>query len=202
MRRFRRFRGRRGGFGRFRRMVQRVTQPIVTKRIILDKEALAADAGTDFSVPTVIGLLASTDGGTNAELNSDGTNIAECNPYSRLVGIKLQLWVVAAAGTFVRWVLYKDEDNEGFITTLADTVFHTSADTPAQRELHRLILAKGMFRVSSSTLGARVNIFVRRKALRRNSLFKENDRLELAIAQDDNNVGSISGFGSLWVAEN
>lgn len=199
---------RRGGFRarRFRRRVFRIaksaTMPLVAKRFDLNAVAVPADGGTDYNVPVVIGLLSCTDGGTDAELESDATNVAQCNPYSRVSSIKGFVSVYGlSSNEIVKYMLYKDEDNEGLVTNL-HSQFHNSNDDQANRELRKKIIAKGM--VISGTSGiATINLRrYKKKALFRNALMKENDRIELAVATNSTSARTLSGFGTVYVREN
>lgn len=188
---------------RIGRIARNATMPMTVKRFVIDELSVPADGGTNFSVPLVIPLLTSVDGGTNAETESDGTNIAECNPYSRVVKIKGSLKVIGlSSGDVIRYMLYKDEDNEGMVTSL-QTQFHNSNDDASNRELRARILSKGIL-VPGSGGYVTINLgAIRRKTLRRLGLMKENDRIELAIAGNDaSSPGTVNGFGSIYVREN
>lgn len=191
---------------RFARRVSRIaksaTMPLVAKRWAVDAYTIAADGGTDFNVPTVLGLLSCTDGGTDAELESDGTNVAQCNPYSRVTSINGVLTIHGlSASDVVRYILYKDEDNEGLVTNL-HSQFHNSNDDAANRELRKKIIAKG-YRVAGTSGIVTINLRrYKKKALWRNSLMKENDRIELAIATNSSAAELATGFGTIYVREN
>lgn len=175
--------------------------PIEAKRVILTNQAIAAKVTTDFDTPTTIGLL-TTGETTDEELESNGTTIAEARNYSKVVGMKLNLvthgWTT---GTIVRWMLVKDVDNEGAITSLADSFFHNSDDTPTARELRARTLAKGFF-VASDKTASRVSIFVKRSTLKRLGSLREGDRLELVLAQSSTDNGKLTGFGTIYVRMN
>lgn len=175
--------------------------PIEAKRVVLTNLAIPAETAADFDNPLQVDLLVAQET-VDEELESDGTNIAQVRPYSKVVGMKLNLvthgWT---AGTIVRWMLVKDTDNEIAPTSLADANFHSSNDSPTLRELRAMTLAKGFF-VASDKTASKVNIFVKRKTLKRLGNMREQDRLTLCIAQSSTDNGKITGFGTLYVRMN
>ena len=176
--------------------------PIEPKRIILDNFTIAANA-TAYATPTTIGLLTATES-VDEELESNGTTIAEARPYSKVVGMKLQLEVFTnslTAGDRIRWMLVKDVDNEGAITALTDAFFHTSNDDPTSRELRARTLAKGFLVVNDRT-SRKMNIFIRRNTLKRLGSLRENDRFELVVASSANATCQVTGIGTIYVRHN
>lgn len=205
MPRFRRGR-RRGGMRRARSFVRRIVAkmgPIEPKRILLDNVAIPARTSVAYDNPVTIGLLTSTES-VDEELESDGTNIAQVRPYSKVVGMKLNLQIfnnAATGGDRIRWMLVKDVDNEGALSSLVDANFHSADDTPTARELRARTLAKGFLTCSDRT-AQRLSVFVRRKTLQRLGALRENDRFELLLAVSGSGAAAISGFGTIYVRMN
>lgn len=139
-------------------------------------------------------------GGTTA-----GTDVADVPLYAKLLSMKLNLIVEGATSvsTMLRWLLYKKPDGESLVSTLSQTVFHVSDDTPTFREFRRQTMAKGMFVSNPSTATNRLPIFIKRSALARNRSFAENDVLALLIAKAaEGTTCTISGFGTLYFRAN
>lgn len=198
----RRFRGRRrGGFRRARSFVRKTVSsmgPIIAKRVVLDAIAIPAKTSASFDNPVNIDLLVAQET-EDEELESDGSSTAQVKPYSKLVGIKLNLACSTSTAGVYRWMLHKKPDGESLATsTLLTSRFHDSADDPTSRELRGLILAKGFF-LATGDVRSRLNIFVRRKTLRRLGLMKEADKITLSIASSLGTADAVHGFGTLYV---
>lgn len=187
--------------GRIRRLVRAATGRVIGRRILFDQVAVNDVTSVSYDNATTIGLLKC--GETNDdELVADGTNIPDAPLFSQVVAIKLQLVYDAASATTLRWVLWRDVDNEGLITSLA-TQFHSSSDSPAIREINKNIIAKGIFRVPASGLMTNKTVFVRKKTLRRLGSLREGDRIELMVAKAaEGTSGTVSGFGTIYVRVN
>lgn len=193
---------RRGGFRRARGFVRRTVRNmgrIEPKRVILTDFAPGANA-TPYTTVTTCGLVVCQES-VNEETESNGTTIAEVPLYSRIVAIKLKLaWFNMGASRYMRWMLIKDPDNEGALTSLADADFHSSDDTPTARELRKNTLAKGWVIPSADGLMKNINIFIRKKTLRRLGSLREGDRIKLVLAANSaTSVGQVSGFGTIYV---
>lgn len=183
----------------FVRRVMRNSGRIEAKRVILTDFVPGANA-TPYTTITSVGLVVCQET-MNEETESDGTNIAEVPLYSKVVGIKLNLsWFGMGASRYMRWMMYKDTDNETPISSLADANFHSSDDTPTMRELRKNTLAKGWVIPSADGLMKNLRISIRRKALRRIGGLREGDRIKIIFAcNSSTSVGLISGFGTLYV---
>lgn len=202
VRRFRR-RGR-GSFRRARSFVRRTVSsmgPIEAKRVLVTRLSIPAESAADFDNPLRLVLL-TTGESVNEELISDGTNVAEAKMYSKLVAMKGSFTVNGLGTTSVcRWILMKEPDGEDLTSTLTDEFFHGSTDTPTNRELRANILAKGMFTGSDRT-SAKINLWVKKKTLRRLGSLRENDRISLVIAHNEASAMTLTGFGTLYVRMN
>lgn len=171
--------------------------PIEAKRFNVDKLAIPAKSAADYDNPLVLDLLVCQES-IDEEVESDGTTVAQVPLYSKLVGMKGQLMIHGASnGDVFRWLLYKNTDNDDPITSLTNSFFHTSNDDQTSREIRSRIMAKGMF-VATDKLGSRLNLFVRRKTLKRLGSLRENDRITLLIAHDDSASKLLTGFGTLY----
>lgn len=201
--RFRRRARRRTNWPAVRRTVRAVTGKVLAKRVLLDDLTVPDVTSVNYDNPLVVGLLqAPSDGSLDEEVESDGTNVASVPTYSRITGMRLNFICSAGSATEVRWMLVKDEDNEGSLTSLA-TQFHNSDDTLIARELRRNTLAKGLMRISADRLQQNIPIRISRKALQRTGGMKENDRIEFHIAkQAAGTTVQLSGFGTIWVKAN
>lgn len=134
-------------------------------------------------------------------LVSDGTNIAQVPLYSKLVSVKLNLAIRGSVSTpgVIRWMLVKNTDND---KTAAEfmTAFHNSADDAVSREIRALIYAKGFVMVNESSGVNHFRVFIRRQTLRRLSSMRENDRVQLILANSNAPATNptLHGFGNLY----
>lgn len=201
----RRFRRRRGGMRRARSFIRRTVAnmgPIEAKRLVLDNVTIPARTASDYDNPLQIGLVVCQET-VDEEVESTSATIAQVPLYSKVVGLKMNLMIHAAASTDrFRWMLYKRPDGEGLITTgLVDAIFHSSDDAQNNRELRANTLAKGFFVGSDKTAG-RLPLFVKRSTLKRLGNLRENDRIELIIAKSGASTANITGFGTTYVRLN
>lgn len=188
---------------RARPIVRAASGIILAKRVLLDELAIGAESAVNFDNPTQVGLAICQEA-QDEEVISDGTNVAQVPLYSRLVALRLNLFVRGASGANFRWILHKLPDGEELVAdaTRLTTGFHSMSDSPAQREFRKLQMAKGFFPMDSSGLKTNVPIFVRKSALRRVAPLRENDVIRLDIASSSSSSSSISGFGTLWFRAN
>lgn len=200
-----RFGRRRRNFGRMvrraRPIVRAATGIVLAKRVLLNQLTIPDITAADFDNPLSIDLLRCIEA-QDEEVESDGTNIADTPLYSRITGMRMNLFIKAGAATDIRWMMHKSPDNDITVTSLA-TDFHNSNDTQPQRELRKMTVAKGYFAIGSDRLLTRFPIFVSKKALARISPMRENDRLRLVVAKHgDGTTATLSGFGTIYVRAN
>lgn len=203
MKRVRR-RSRRGGFRRARSFVRKVVSkmgPVEAKRIVLDGISIPDKTAANYDNPVTISLLVCQES-VDEELESDGTNVAQVPLYSKIVGFKFNGYIQGPVADALncRWMLYKDEDGEAPVTSLADGFFHSSNDTATLRELRARTLAKGMIHLNQSQGSTRLNLFIRRSTLKRLGSLRENDRIRLLLAIDGSPATqpAVYGFGALY----
>lgn len=173
------------------------------KRVLLSDLTVPDITAADFDNPLSVDLLTCVET-MDEELVSDGTNIAQVPLYSRMTGIRLSLNVLGTSGTanVIRWFLYKKPDGESLITSLASP-FHSSSDSPTQRELRKYTLAKGIVVTNPSSASAILRLRISRKAMARVSPWRENDKLTLLVAKDAAAVSAkLNGFGQIYVKAN
>lgn len=179
--------------------------PIEAKRVILDGLTIPDISSVAYDNPLTIDLLRCTET-VDEEVESNGTNIADCPLYSKFVGMKLNLMIRGTTDDelTLRWMLYKCPDGESLISSLQDSNFHSSNDIQNNRELRKMTLAKGMFLTNTSSGVNRMNVFVRRATLKRLGSLRENDIIRLQIAA--NSAATVQalvyGFGTLYVRMN
>jgi len=195
------FRFRRRRRGGFRQRVRAAIGTTLGKRVVTPVGGLTiADITTaDFDNPLTLDLVECVEA-MDEEAISDGTVVADVPLYSRLAAMKLNFHISGvAAQTEFRWILYKKPDGEALITDLG-TPWHSSSDSPTQRELRKYTLAKGMFVVNTADLARNLPIFVRRKAFQRVAGMRENDKLSLLIAKNAaGTTATLHGFGTIYV---
>lgn len=179
--------------------------PIEAKRIILDALPIPDITSVAYDNPLAINLIVCQET-VDEEVESNGTTIAEIPLYSRVVGMKLNLNVRSSVDDplTLRWLLYKMPDGEVLISTLADANFHSSDDSPTQRELRGLTLAKGILMTNASSGVNRLQVFIKRETLKRLGRMRENDRLRLTIAANAaaTTQAAVSGMGTIYTRLN
>lgn len=199
----RRFR-RRGSMRRARSFIRRTVVnmgPIEAKRVIINDLAIPAQSAAAYDNPLTVQLLTCKET-VDEELESNGSNIAEVPLYSKLVGMKMNFVIHGGtSGNIYRWMLFKNEDADVSLAGLQDDTFHTSNDTETFRHFRERTMAKGFF-VASDKTATRLNLFVKRKTLKRLGNLRENDRITLVIAQDGGQAAALTGFGTLYVRLN
>lgn len=195
--------GRRFNMRRARSFIRRTVVnmgPIEAKRVLLNDLAIPAQSAAPYDNALSIPLLVCQET-VNEETESDGSNIAEVPLYSKLVGMKMNFMIHGGtSGNIYRWMLVKSIDNDTTAQNFMDA-FHTSNDDEASRARRAQTMSKGFF-VASDRTATRLNLFVRRKNLKRLGNLRENDRILLVIAQDGAQAAAISGFGTLYARLN
>lgn len=191
-------------FGRARRIVRAVSGITLAKRIVLEAVSIPAITSAAYDNPNQIDLVECVEA-MDEEVESDDSAIADVPLYSRLLSLKLFAFMqtAAAPGAIrVRWLLYKKPDGETLAGSLIDGVWHTSEDTPTQRELRKYTVAKGILPLSNDNLNTPLRIFVKKQAWARVSPMRENDKLCLILAQNSNATITLSGFGTIYAKAN
>lgn len=137
------------------------------------------------------------------EVESDGTNVADAPLYSRVVSMRLQILITGvSASTHFRWALYKKPDGEALLSNLVSQ-FHSSDDSPTQREINKHIMAKGIAHANANSLAVRFPIFIKKSNLMRNGGMKEGDKLTFVIAKDAaGTTGELTIMGNIYVKAN
>lgn len=136
------------------------------------------------------------------EVESDGTNTADCPLYSKILSIRLKAQLNAATSSLLRWILYKAPDGESLVSNMVSQ-WHSSDDSPTQREIRKNTLAKGMIRVAADRQVAFLSPFIKRKTLARIGSLSENDKIILTIAKDAaGSAVGFDGFGQAYVRAN
>lgn len=204
---------RRSSFGRSRfrkartfvRKVVRQMGPIEAKRIILEAITIPDITTVPYDNPIAIDLIVCQET-VDEEIETNGTNVAQVPLYSKIVGMKLNLFIRGAVDEplTLRWMLYKMPDGETLITSLIDANFHSSDDNATQRELRGLTLAKGILLTNVSSGTNRLSVFVRRKTLQRLGALRENDRWRFILAANGSATiqATISGMGTIYTRMN
>lgn len=197
----------RGGFRRFARRVRRVTGITMVKRIILDQLVIPDVTTVAYDNPLTVTLLECTEA-QDEEVESNGTTIADAPLYSRITAIKTKMTVGdATALTCVRFMVYKCTDGDDPITALgvglADGAFHTSNQTPNNRELVRNTLAKGYIMIPPDKQVAPLNIRISREAMRRAGSMREGDLIRAIFAKDATGTTlRLWGMGNIYLRAN
>lgn len=179
--------------------------PIEVKRIQLDDLSVPDISAVSYDNALSIPLIVAQES-VDEEIESDGTSIAQCRPYSKIVGFRLQLFIrfTGADPITIRWMLEKQPDGEALHTGLDDTIFHSSNDTPTNREIRKNTLAKGIVLSNLSSGVSRLNVFVRRTTMKRLGALRENDRWRLLLTMNTSvtTQPKVFGIGQLYVRMN
>lgn len=179
--------------------------PIEAKRVIFNAEDIPDYTSAAFDNPVKYDLLICQET-VDEEVESDGSSIAQVPLYSRLVGMKMQMFIRGSVATpgVIRWMICKLPDGEDLITSigsgLTDAAFHSSNDSPNMRELRATTLAKGMILTNESSGVTRFPAFIRRQTLRRLGRLRENDKISLYLANSVQPATNptLHGFGTLY----
>lgn len=203
MRRFRsrgRFRPR-TNFRRARQVVRAVTGITLSKRVNIDKFTIPDVTSADYDNAITLGLVECIEA-QDEEVESNGTVIADAPLYSRITSIRLKGFVAGQGGEQIRWILFKSPDADITGQSAIDA-WHVSDDTQAARELRKMTIAKGVFRVQPDKLASNFPLFIKRAALARISPLREGDVLRLAIAKDATATNcTITMWGTIYIKAN
>lgn len=167
-------------------------------------DLLIADVtSVDWDNPTTWELLECTEAQDEEAESIAGTSVADTPLYSKITGMRMNLFFRAANACMIRWMLLKLPDGDTLAANLTDANFHSSNDVQANRELRKYTLAKGMIGITSDKLQQPLRIRVSRAAWRRASPMRENDKIVLMMAKNaENTTATLSGFGTIWVRAN
>lgn len=173
------------GMGAFRKLVKRevarATGSKVYSRIHCKEVSLAAASTTYVS-------LLSCDDDPNYDTTSDGTNIAEVHPNSRLLGMQLHMGLYVASNPIsngpMEFILYRDPD--AALSTAATMAELQGADVTTNRLTLRknTILAGHQF-ITTNREYQNQNLRVRRKTLNRIRVMHDNDVIKMAFTNPD-----------------
>lgn len=193
-------------FARARRVVRAVSGITLAKRVLISGVTIPDVTSVDWDNPLDINLLECVEA-MNEETVSlgDGSAVADAPLYSRITGMKLDFKILGSTSVtnVYRWLMYKKPDGESLISSLVQTSFHSSTDSPTQREMHKMTIAKGMVISNPSTAIANLRVFVSKAALKRIAPLRENDALAFLIAKDTAGTTSLlHGMGNIYVRAN
>lgn len=202
-----RYRRRRRNFARrVGRIARAATGIVLAKRILVHDFLIPDVSAADFDNPVgfdLVGCSEAQDEGIESTGGTTiGTNVASIPLYSKLVAMRTNFIFRAANATMVRWMLVKKVDND-LTDATANTGFHSSNEDENNRELRKLILAKGFVNIPSDKLAAPLRIRVSRAAWKRAQPMRENDRISLVFSKEAaGTTATLSGFGTIWVKAN
>lgn len=163
-------------------------------------------SAADFDNPVRVNLLAATatqaEGVESTGGTTVGTDVATVPLYSKMLKMRLNMIFRAANATMVRWILFKNPDND-ITDANINTSFHTSDDDQGPREIRKFILAKGFVNIPSDRLSAPLRIRVSRAAWARAAPMRDGDRIVLIMSKESQGTtATLSGFGTIWVKAN
>lgn len=182
-------------FGQIKNIVEAVSGDLINKRVRVvgptgDGVTIAANGITSQTL-----LVCDTDGNPNEDLATDGTNIAEVNYGSRLLGIDLNVYYkYPASNQIMECMIYKDIDS--LIGASADPAELFNQDVNSTNILIRktcLAYWNSVSGTSSKDLyGARVRIS--HSALARNRKLAAGDKLYIVFKNMHATLG-----GKYWI---
>lgn len=184
-------------------IARRASGRILAKRVNCTNLSIPDITSADFDNPLDVPLLECVET-MDEEVESNGTNVADAPLYSKIVGLKLRgvIQGTASGVNLFRWRLFRSPDGD-LSSAGAISNWMTSDDTPTARELRKNTLALGLAVSGASSSVAHLNVFVRRKALRRVSTLSEGDTLRFAVAKDAaGTVGRLELYGTIYVRAN
>lgn len=185
---------RRMGIKQFNGMVRRAVEHKDVKRVRFMNVAIPTAATTTFT-------LLACDDDPDYDLNSDGSTVAECQPFSKIIDINLQVRIEPAAGNTVEWILVKDPDGLFTASQPAPASLFTADVTLTTMALRKYVLKYGWFKAVSGikdAWGGRLRI--KRQAVRRAGSMLDGDKLLLIIANPSAGAGDLIITGTITLA--
>lgn len=175
------------GMGAFRKLVRREVRKAsgnrVEHRIRMLEQSLAAATTTTKSLLTC-------DDDPDYDKTSDGTNVAECHPNSRILAFQLVMGLYVASNPIsngpMEFLMYRDRDaaisgaSAGNMSTLYTADFSTTTGM-----LRKNTYLAGHQFITTNYEQKTVRLSVSRKALRRAGIMHDGDLIRLAFDNPD-----------------
>lgn len=182
------------GMKQFNGMVQKAVEHKDVKRVRFMNKAIPTAATTTFTLLTC-------DDDPDYDLNSDGTTVAEVQPFSKIVGMNLKFRLEAAAGNTVEWLLIKDPDGLFTATQPAPSTLFTADITLTTIAVRKYTLAYGWLKSVSGIRDSTIfKIRVSKAAIKRAGAFLDGDKLLLIIANPSAGAGEFILTGTITLA--
>lgn len=171
--------------GKFKNLVRSAVAVKHNSRIRLISGAVTQAATTHFNLLTC-------DDDPAYDNATDGTNVAECQPLTRLHRIDLRMFVQNSGSlglTPYEMILYKDPDGE--LGALAPSDLFGADVTEAREYLRKNTLAYDAWLQSNDFAGSTRRIRVSRAAIKRAGVFHDGDIIKLGITSPSSGVNGV-----------
>lgn len=131
-------------------------------------------------------VLLRCDDEPNYDTTSDGTNIAECEPGSRLISVQLVMTMYGMdANTIVEWNLHKNPDQTLTASETTVAALYAADVEPENRMLRKNTFTAGHFIGTSNHDTQTTRVRIARKAMKRNAVMADNDQIAFTFANLD-----------------
>lgn len=173
--------------GQFRKMVRSAMASPHVSRVRIFNFGLTQN--TTIYTPKLLAC----DDDPDYDLTTDGTNVSECQPFSRITKIDLKCRIQPGgtnSSNRIEWILLKDPDGAleaGAITPAS--LFLSDVSLPSN-SLRKYTLAYGWTVATTNKDGEQFHIRIRRKALLRAGLMHDGDKLLFVFT---NNHATLAG---------
>lgn len=173
--------------GKFRRLVKAEVRKAMGNRVVHRIRML--DQTITNNVTTKFNLL-SCDDDPDYDLATDGTNVAECHPNSRIVAVQLHVGLYPASNPInpgpLEWMIARDPDGAlGAAGLITPGNLYAADVTTATDMLRKNVWAMGHMFLTTNRDAANLNIRISRKALRRARIMRDGDKVSISFTNPD-----------------
>lgn len=180
--------------GKFRSLVRAAVSSPHVSRVRIFGHSLTGQ--TTIQSP----ILLVCDDDPDYDLSSDGTNIAEVQPFSKITNIKLACQLDTGGNSHtdrLEWILVKDPDGMLAAASAVPADLFTADVSTTTVLLRKYTLAYGWFVSTASAENQKFNIRIKAKALRRAGLLHDGDRLRFFVRNESASAGFMNLTGTI-----
>lgn len=165
-----------------RAALRKIAKTVVRMNQVKRVHRVRATAITLTAATQTAVLLLKADSTPNYDVTSDGTTPAECQTGARIQSIQLHgTFYLGASDTIVEWNLFKNPDAVA-TAAISNVASIYTADVSANTLMMRKAsMAAGHIVFGSGSDKLPLNVRIAGKALRRNGLMAEEDRLQFTF---------------------
>jgi len=164
------------------RKIAAASGPKVYHRVHFKDVTIAANASTGFDLLTC-------DDDPNYDVTSDGTNVAEIHPESRVIRLQLVMGLYVDSNPIVggplEWLLGRDPDSALTASSMTMATLMASDVNAGVKVLRANTWATGHMFLTTTKGQGNSRVIVSRKALRRSRVFHDGDKLRIVFTNPD-----------------